>query len=306
MTVQPYAPPGAARCDSERIDDYYRLGASLYCPASRDNLLEFANSSRYRSIVLCTEDALHEHQLSGALNHIRALLPLLRPSSSLRFIRPRSVHVLKKLLRMPEIGNIDGFVLPKFDLANAEAYRQALQHHAYFSVMPIVETAIAFNQQELHRLRDKLDSFPCPILCLRIGGNDLLNLLAMKRPRHLAIHETPVRQALDHCMAVFKPYGYRLAAPAYDYIDLDETVLRRELATELAYGLYAKTAIHPRQVAFIERAYRVPRDDFEMASKILQPGVAAVFEYQGQMCEPATQAQWAKEILLRAASYGVG
>jgi len=292
--------------DGDRYANYYRLGATLYSPATLDKLAQHFNTHQYSSMVVCTEDAIQAHQVEFALNNIQQALYQLQPSKTLRFIRPRNVQTLRELLMMPGIERIDGFVLPKVDLLNIEQFRQVLDEHAAFTVMPTLETEIAFDRQALQALRAEFSRFQNQILCIRIGGNDLLSILKIKRPKNVSIYETPVRQAIDNCITVFKPYHYHLSAPVYEYID--ETympVLQQELAMDVAYGLCAKTAIHPDQTTIIENAYKVTRTDYEMAKKILNPHMSAVFKYQGQMCEPATHSNWAEETMLRSSYYGL-
>jgi len=292
--------------NSHHYLNYYRLGATLYSPATLDKLTQHLNANTYHSLVVCTEDAIHEHEVEFALNNIQKTLYQLQPSATLRFIRPRNVQILRTLLTMPGIDKIDGFVLPKVDLSNISHYRQLFSDHAIFTVMPTLETEIAFDQQALRKLCSELNQFPCQILCLRIGGNDLLNILKIKRPRNLSIYETPIRQAIDNCITVFKPHHYQLSAPVYEYIDnASEAILKKELEMDIAHGLLAKTAIHPCQVEHIQTAYKVTRSDYEIAKKILNPEISAVFKFQGQMCEPATHHNWAEETMLRSSYYGL-
>ena len=54
------------------------LGASLYSPASRLDLSAIAGGWKIpelRSVIFCTEDAVHERDLEAALSHLAALLP---------------------------------------------------------------------------------------------------------------------------------------------------------------------------------------------------------------------------------------
>jgi len=285
--------------------NYYRLGATLYTPATLPKLSIHLNENKYNSMVLCTEDSLHEHEVEFALNNIAEALLNIEESETLRFIRPRNIQVLRTLLTLPGIENIDGFVLPKVDLKNITQYAQILKNHPFFSIMPTLETEIVFNHSQLLCLRDELDKFPCTILCLRIGGNDLFHLLKIKRPRYLSIYDTPVRQAIDNCITLFKPHNYQLSAPVYEYIgDGDLAALQKELETDVAYGFFAKTAIHPSQTDIIQTAFKVARADVETAKKILDPASKAVFKHYDQMCESATHSSWAQETLLRYEYYG--
>ena len=58
-------------------------------------------------------------------------------------------------------------------------------------------------------------------------------------------------------------------------------------------GFVGKTAIHPRQVAVIDAAFRVGADELAEAERILA-SEAAVFQSRGAMCERAPHARWAR------------
>ena len=73
----------------------------------------------------------------------------------------------------------------------------------------------------------------------------------------------------------------------------------------MAHGLVGKTAIHPTQVAIIQRALQVSVDDLNSAKAILSDSAPAVFQFNGAMCEPATHLKWALNMVERARWHGV-
>jgi stress response protein SCP2 len=94
------------------------------------------------------------------------------------------------------------------------------------------------------------------ILALRIGGNDLLALLGLRRPRAMTIYRTPLGPVIARLVTTFRPYGFVLTAPVFEHLDLP-ALLDQEVAEDIAYGMVGKTAIHPTQIAPIEQHYRV-------------------------------------------------
>ncbi len=285
---------------------YWRLGATLYMPATRPDLrdlLEGRKKPGLRSLVLCTEDAMHPNALPRAFANLREVLPGLSNRGPLRFIRPRDPDVLDQVLGIPGTENLHGVSLPKLDESNIDDYLRILSRAPWLTIMPIVETDIAFSLDGLARLRSRLDRVRDRILCLRIGGNDLLQLLGMKRPADTTAYETPLRLAIDNMIVAFRPYGYDVSAPVFEHIDRPD-VLAREIVLDVAHGLFAKTAIHPNQIGMIESGYAVTPRDADLAEAILDPHAAAVFQFAGQMAEPATHARWAETTLSRLAVYG--
>ncbi len=142
------------------------------------------------------------------------------------------------------------------------------------------------------------------ILCLRIGGNDLLNCLRIRRDPGRTIYETPIGDLISRLAGQFIPYGFGLTAPVFESMEHPE-VLLQEVEIDINHGLFGKTAIHPDQIELIEACFRVKQSDLDEARKILEPNAPAVFRMGGRMCEPTTHSNWAKDIIHRAEVYGV-
>ncbi|TXH70692.1 MAG: citrate lyase, partial [Thiothrix sp.] len=74
----------------------YQLGATLYMPATRSDLLELILQQKIpdlRSLVICLEDAIAEHEVQAALLNLYACLEVIyqtgRRVQPLVFVRPR-------------------------------------------------------------------------------------------------------------------------------------------------------------------------------------------------------------------------
>ncbi|CAA9890665.1 ATP/GTP-binding protein [Candidatus Methylobacter favarea] len=284
------------------------LGAPLYMPANRRDIIEIANGEKLpvlRSMIFCTEDALSRSDVESSLRHLGLCLQAFKHSPQrFRFIRARSPEILRRLLDISHIEKVDGFVLPKFTELNFCAYFDQLKDTS-FKVMPTLETKEAFDLNAMCALRQALlqDGIYQKILMLRIGGNDLMNILGIRRPRNLTLYETPLGSAISQLVTVFKPYDFSLSAPVFEYLD-DTVTLQKEIRLDLAHGLIGKTAIHPSQVAAIESAYTVDTEDYEMAITLSENSAPAVFRMHNAMCEVATHKRWAESIIDRQLCYG--
>ncbi|MDI1230868.1 MAG: HpcH/HpaI aldolase/citrate lyase family protein [Methylobacter sp.] len=284
------------------------LGASLYMPAHRLDLMDCANGeklSTLRSMIFCTEDAVSHTELDSSLRHLGLCLQGFRDTPQrLRFIRARNPEVLARLLALPDIEKIDGFVLPKFNAGNFHAYFDQLQGTP-FKVMPTLETQDVFDVGAMTELRQGLaqDTVFARILMLRIGGNDLMNILGIRRPRNMTLYQTPLGHVIAQLVTVFKPYGFSLSAPVFEYLN-DSITLQKEIRLDLAHGLTGKTAIHPTQVPVIEAMYSVDSEDYDMALSLNQSASPAVFRMHNAMCEVATHKQWGQDIIDRQQCYG--
>jgi citrate lyase beta subunit len=288
------------------------LGATLYIPCMRGDLFTAVLGPRrppgLRSAVLCLEDSVREADLPTALTHLATFLRALvtreaAPTDPLLFIRPRSAAMLEHILCMPGIEHIDGFVVPKAHADTMPAYL-SLPLHDRHRLMPTLETREACDPQEMRRFRDQLLAVQDRILVLRIGGNDLLQAMGLRRPANRTAYEGPLGSLIGQLVAGFAPWGFALSAPVLERY-ADAALLREEVLRDIEHGLLTKTAIHPAQIAVIQNALAVPADEEEEARLVLAEGSPAVFGREGVMCEPATHRGWAERLLQRASLFGI-
>ncbi len=286
------------------------LGATLYMPATRTDLWDAVSGSKYpalRSLVICLEDAVAESDLPQGLAHLQQLLHRLatcprQPGAPLIFVRPRHQRMAAQLCEWPLIHQIDGMVLPKFDASTEQSWRRSVLPELL--IMPTLESASVFDPGAMRDLRDRLLEQPAQILALRIGGNDLLACLGLRRPRQFTLYQTPIGPLIAQLAGIFLPSGLALTAPVCEYFQ-DSALLEQELVQDLLHGLSAKTIIHPCQIDTVHRALQVDPLDHAAAQAILRPTADAVFQQQGAMLEPATHRAWAQRVVARAAMYGL-
>jgi citrate lyase beta subunit len=284
------------------------MGASLYVPANHKYLMAVANGERIahaRSLIFCTEDSVADRDLSWALFNLSMVLTNMHAESrAQRFVRLRNPEVLARVLAMPGVDKLTGFVIPKATAANFHTYFRQVRDTGHV-LMPTLETAEVFNDGEMRQLRKVLEApgVRSRILALRIGGNDLLALLGLRRPRGMTIYRTPLGPVIARLVTTFRPYGFVLTAPVFEHLDLPE-LLDQEVSEDIAYGMVGKTAIHPTQIAPIERHYRVKPTDLEAARAILDVDAPAVFKLHDSMCEVATHRAWAERVMEQSDVFG--
>lgn len=293
----------------------WHLGATLYMPATRNDIAGAILDGKIpglRSLVICLEDAVSETDMPDALANLAQLLHTLNAAKQaggnsdwpLVFIRPRHPEMGKWLTEHFDLSAVDGFVLPKFTLSALPLWWE-IMGNTHLCMMPTLETEEVFDVVQMRELAIALLAHPCHgrIIALRIGGNDLMNVVSLRRPRDLTLYDSPMGYVIKMLVSVFAPRDFALTAPVCEHID-DHDVMARELALDMAHGLVGKTAIHPRQIAVIERALMVTQGEHSDALRILN-STQAVFKSQGSMCEPATHRRWAVGILERAQVYGL-
>ena len=285
------------------------LGASLYVPATHKDLPLIAVGEllgHLRSIIFCTEDAVADSELSYSLFNLSlALQQMIERPGKEHFVRVRNPDVMKRVLEMPGAEKLTGFVLPKATRHNFDSYFRQVRKTQHM-LMPTLETVEVFDEAEMKLFRKCLEQpgVRDHILALRIGGNDLLALLSMRRPRNMTIYRTPLGPVISRLVTIFRPYGFVLTAPVFEHLD-SPALLAQEVEEDLAHGMVGKTAIHPSQVALIERHYRVQPNDVEAALRIIDETSPPVFKMHNSMCEVATHRAWAHGVVEQARVFGI-
>ncbi|MBF0605920.1 MAG: HpcH/HpaI aldolase/citrate lyase family protein [Candidatus Magnetobacterium sp. LHC-1] len=289
---------------------YLRLGASLYVPATHVDIAEVAMARKYprlRSVIFDTEDSIADDALSFAYDNLQQMLQRLRDSQSrvpMIFIRVRNELELPRVLDLKGIELIDGLVLPKFCCDNMEQYMRVDIGDKFY--MPVLERDI-FTTDALQRIRDFLIPYRSKVLSLRIGANDMLSSMDMRRDCTMAIyHIKAMGMAIANIVLTFKPYGFNITAPVWEcFSQQSKDMLQNEVALDLANGLFGKTVIHPWQVDVVEEVYKVDHEEHAAALKILSPDSPPVFKMFDRFHEKATHTNWARIIIERARIYGL-
>ena len=134
---------------------YIELGATLFIPATHKYLEDVVLNLKYpnlKGVVIDCEDGIKDSELSKALQNIKELLLKYKQSELLVFIRPRDISTLNEILFYENILKIDGFILPKFSLKNAQQYIEILEAYNFY-IMPSIEGKEPFNSKKLNKLK---------------------------------------------------------------------------------------------------------------------------------------------------------
>lgn len=308
----------------------YKIGGLLYTPALNSHIADKIKQRtipQLRSIALCLEDSIEDSSLSLAEQKLCNTLRQLEHSGELPyiFVRIRTPQHLKRIHEM--LGGLSellcGYVLPKFDLSNAERYLDLLytfnsNHDHELSFMPILESgmvaSINHRRENLIQIKSLLDADKDHILNVRVGGNDFCNLFGVRRHLNQTIYDIGViRDILADVVNVFGS-DYIVSGPVWEYFGDDPAGpwadgLRREIALDLVNGFVGKTAIHPSQLPIIAEGLKPSKYDYEDAEKILSWKSDSLAVQKGastsRMNEQKCHTRWAKKIMALAQVYGV-
>jgi citrate lyase beta subunit len=235
--------------DSERSVLAHALGATLYVPATRDDLARTVRRRAERgarSMVIDLEDAIADPTVDAAVGATARTLTELSadPPDSLLFVRVRSAAHIRELALALGPGQriVSGFVLPKFASKTGEEYLQAVVEIAARSAhpvyaMPVLETPSVLYREtreaELVGIRELLDRYREQVLSVRIGATDLCGLFGIRRDRDLSIYDVGV--AADLIAQVVNQLGradgsgFAITGPVWEYFANHERILRPQL-----------------------------------------------------------------------------
>lgn len=284
------------------------LGATLYMPALQSAAaarLAYGSMPSLRSIAICLEDSIRDDQVDQALGELRQILLqfAMREPAIKVYVRPRDINMLERISAFQGIDRIEGFVLPKVCTITLPLWLSALMHDDH-RIMPTIEGEEAFDRAALARLCDQLRPYIERVTAVRIGGNDILGMLGIRRSRVRSAYEGPLGNVIRDIAGTFIPAGFDVAAPVFEHFTALD-VLQQEVEQDIEHGLLTKSAIHPTQIDPIQSVYRPSAMDMAEARTILHASTPAVFGSNGSMCEPATHARWAQTIIARARVHGV-
>ena len=285
---------------------YTQLGATLFVPATHKDLPAIIKGRKYpklKSVVIDTEDGIDDDLLVDALVLLKKLVLQHKKNTLLVFIRPRNVVVLQEVLTYENIDALDGFILPKFSLQNADAYLDALQGKQHY-FMPSIEGRELFDGDALRLLRDKLLVYRSKIILIRFGLEDMLRQLSMKRDSKESIFDFAVgASVLGNFLTIFKSVGFGVSGGVYPYFR-DVQGFKKDALRDIKEGLFSKTIIHPSQIDALHELYQVTQREFDDAQELLK-NENSVINLNGSMGEGKTMSPQAQLIVKRAEIYGV-
>ena len=296
-------------------------------PAFQKNIVNKIQSQSIKfltSIALCLEDSIRDDALAEAEVSLTEILRELKKLSEsgitlpLIFIRVRSPEHLQsihnKLFDFTSI--LTGYILPKFDLSNAENYAAIVyeinrDHTDPLYIMPILETEmiadVMTRNKSLVKIKRVLDIIKDYILNVRVGVNDLSNLYGLRRDINHTVYDLGIiRDILINILNIFAK-DYVVAGSVYNFFGSDNSGLKKELELDKLNGFVGKTAIHPAQLPIIYESLKVNRIDYEDALKILnwQSDSHGVAKGNNRMNELKCHSKWAQRIKILSEVYGI-
>lgn len=311
----------------------YMVGPLLYIPSLNEKAADKIVNHKFdclTSCCFCLEDTIIDSALETAENTLYNTLKKISimPSNErpLIFVRIRTpehlLHIYKKFNDVQNI--ITGYILPKFDLSNAEDYTYIIKDInsnstkkiTYF--MPILESRmiadVCTRVGTLQKLKEIIDTINEYILNIRIGGNDFCNIYGLRRNINQTIYDINViKDIITDIINVFS-FDYVISGPVWEYFYKNNSNnkwaegLKRELDLDILNGIIGKTCIHPSQVPIIYNSLKVTKEDYDDACKILDwksNNLAVSKSISSRMNEVKCHIKWATKIKTLGDIYGI-
>ena len=316
------------------IELKYSIGALLYSPALNSKIaktiIKGELGNKY-SLALCLEDTISADLIESAENQVQETFRQLYEFSAAEgvylpklFVRVRDSEQLLRVFDSirPYQSILTGFIFPKYSIANASLYNEALLRVNSISkdkvyMMPILESRdiidLKTRTEVLFRIKEEIDSMKEYVLNVRVGGNDFSNEFSARRHYDETIYDIlPIGQLLGDILTVFSR-EYVVSGPVWEFFSSDNDEwkegLRRELKLDRLNGFIGKTVIHPKQIPVVNEMLKVTRKDYEDAKIILnwdEDGLQVGKSSGGErMNEVRTHYNWAQKTMLLSKLYGI-
>jgi citrate lyase beta subunit len=202
-------------------------------------------------MVLCLEDSIGDSEVSDAEDNLIEQLYELSAALEtgvqdadhlpLLFIRVRSPeHLASMIARIGDLAHLlAGFVLPKFNSANGQAFMNAMATAApelRLWALPVLESPELMyaegRVQELVATADILKAHRDVVPCVRLGATDMSGVYGLRRSPDLTIYDIGVvRDAIVDIVNVFgrNGNGWTISGPVWEYFSSEERVLKPQL-----------------------------------------------------------------------------
>lgn len=281
------------------------LRSALFVPAVQPRMIDKARGLDADAIVLDLEDSVPAAAKEQARNAAREALPGLVRRGRQLWVRVNNTYSLitRDDVHALACAELDGFMLPKADRPEQVYYMEALLRDAEAAagletgklrlILVIESAAGLLKAYETARASQRT-------IALQLGGEDLTADLGVERTLEGGELAYP-RAALAVVARAAKLLALDTVYPAID----DEAGLVREAELARDRGYQGKFAIHPAQLAPINRVFTPAAEAVEQAQRIVTAyergaeGGAGAVQVDGRMVD-APVAQRARNLVARA------
>ena len=231
------------------------LGATLYSPATRPNLVQDIRKQAARgvaSMVLCLEDAIDDREVDAAeanvVTQLAQLAELIAAGDSdtwpLLFLRVRHASQITDLAARlgPALHLLSGFVVPKFTEDSGLPFLEALAEVRAATglrlfAMPVLESPelahLETRADTLAGIARVLEKYREQVLAVRLGVTDLSSAYGLRRPPELTAYDVQlVASVIGDVVNVLgrsDGSGFTITGPVWEYFPVQERKFKPQL-----------------------------------------------------------------------------
>ena len=320
----------------------YAVGGLLYMPGTNTKIAKkilTGKTSDIKSMVLCLEDSIGDSMVEQAEDDVKETLSQLKSAVDagsfsisdlpLIFVRVRKNGQMTRIVDKcgESISMITGFIIPKFNKANALDYISEFKSvvdrvKTPLYIMPIIESRdVMYKPTRLENLCyifNALKPIADRVLNIRVGGTDFCNIFGIRRPINATIWDiNVVSDCISDIINIFST-DYVVSGPTWEFFqnfkNVEDTAwsdgLKKELFLDRLSGIIGKTCVHPTQLPFVQQSLIVSESDYNNAIQVLGMSSQSFIGVKkgtsgNQMNEAKTHINWAKKIVALAGIYGI-
>jgi len=233
------------------------LGATLYCPATRPNLMHDIEKMAIRgagSIVICLEDSIPDDALPMAEENLHNTLLALKERGDvsdlpLIFVRIRDAEHLHRVGEQNKglLDSLTGFVFPKFENMTGSASRYVsmlrrinLTYSRPLFFMPVLESPnlvhLETRTKALSGIKKVLDANRELVLAVRIGATDMSSVYGIRRNPDFTVWDVgTISNTITDIINVFGRFedSYTITGAVWEHFSSGERIFKPQLRQSL-------------------------------------------------------------------------
>ncbi|RCG24256.1 ATP/GTP-binding protein [Streptomyces diacarni] len=247
-----HRPPAEFTADAPVSTLAMALGATLYSPATREELAEDVRKQAARgvvSMVLCLEDSIADADVPWAEENLVHQLGALAEAGSgeelpLLFVRVRAAEQITGLVRRlgPAVRLLSGFVLPKFTEDHSMVFLEALTEAEASCGRRLFAMPVLESPQLLHRetrpatlagIAGMLEKYRERILALRLGVTDFCSAYGLRRTPDMTAYDVQIVASVIgdvvNVLGRADGTGFTVTGPVWEYFRPQERMFKPQL-----------------------------------------------------------------------------
>ncbi|UNS96855.1 HpcH/HpaI aldolase/citrate lyase family protein [Streptomyces tubbatahanensis] len=247
-----HRPPAEFTADAPVSTLAVALGATLYSPATREELADDVRKQAARgvvSMVLCLEDSIADADVPWAEENLVRQLGALAEAPGgeelpLLFVRVRAAEQITGLVRRlgPAVRLLSGFVLPKFTEEHSMVFLEALTEAEASCGRRLFAMPVLESPQLLHRetrpatlagIARMLEKYRERILALRLGVTDFCSAYGLRRTPDMTAYDVQIVASVIgdvvNVLGRADGTGFTVTGPVWEYFRPQERMFKPQL-----------------------------------------------------------------------------